>query len=96
MSKKEILIKLLWKISEDWPEIGWLIDILNSDFSSDELVDSIASILEIAMENTKAILSKEKMEKVMNILSSLKSEEKESNLQNEKDLVDLENLIDDL
>jgi DnaJ-domain-containing protein 1 len=97
MTKKEYILKLLGAISPDSLVIAWdLKTLIQANQISDELIDSLILIFWNALKNTDNAIEKNKIEKWINILTSLKNRENQSMIEDQTDIANLENLINQI
>jgi trans-2-enoyl-CoA reductase len=97
MTKKEYILKFLEHID---PTIFTLADdirvLVESGNISDELIDEIVVAFTKAVDNTTDTIEKEKLQKGISFLTALKEQEHQSDINDQKDIDELENLLDNL
>jgi len=97
MTKKDYILKLLDAISPASLVIaGDLKVLIEANQISDELLDSLILIFWNALKNTDNAIEKDKIEKWINILTSLKNKENQSMITDQTDIENLENLINQI
>jgi len=97
MKKKDYILKLLDVISPSSLLIAWDLKLLiQANQISDELLDSLILIFWNALKNTDNAIEKDKIEKWITILTSLKNKENQSMITDQTDIENLENLINQI
>ena len=96
MDKKEYLLKILTQLEPVWNLAKWLKILVENGHLDDNLLDVITQAVEWAIHTTKDTLAKEKLQKSLAALEKIKQMEAESRAQDEKDLAELEKLLEEI
>ena len=96
MDKKEYLLKILTQLEPVWNLAKWLKILVENWHLDDNLLDAITQAVEWAIHTTKDQLAKEKLQKSLAALQKIKQMEEESRAQDEKDLAELEKLLEEI
>jgi len=94
MDKKEYLIKILEQLEPVWNLAPWLKILVEQWNLEDSMLDVIIEAVKWAIHTTKSELVKEKLEKWLNALEKMRELEQESVKQDEKDLEELDNILE--
>lgn len=93
MNKKEYLQKILTQL-EPIRDLAWWLRILVEEWNlGDEVLDVLINAIQWAVSTAKTDLAKQKLQKWLDAMEKMKKMETESRMQDEKDLEDLDNLI---
>lgn len=93
MTKKEYLIKVFSALEVSWePAKGLRILLENQDIDQD-LLDTLVNEVKSAVNDSSDDLQKEKLQKTLNYLEVLKKAEEDSRALDQKDILELENII---
>ena len=95
MTKKEYLIKILEQL-ETVRELAPGLKILVEQWALwDNVIDTLINAVENWIHSARSGISKQKMKKWLDMLEKMKHIEEQSAMQDEKDLEELDKLIDD-
>lgn len=94
MDKKEYLIKILEQLESTRNLAPWLKILVQQWNLDDSILDVLIEAVKWAIYTTKSELAKEKLEKWLNALEKMKQIEQESLEQDEKDLEELDKILD--
>lgn len=94
MQKKEYLLKILTQLEPVRELAPGLKTVIEQWDLWDEVLDTIMDAVESWIQSAKSEIAKEKMEKWFGALQKMKQIEKESKLQDEKELAELDKLLD--
>jgi len=93
MNKKEYLQKILTQL-EPIRDLAWWLRILVEEWNlGDDVLDVLINAIQWAVSTAKTDLAKQKLQKWLDAMEKMKKMETESRMQDEKDLEDLDNLI---
>jgi len=93
MDKKEYLQKILTQL-EPIRDLAWWLRILVEEWNlGDDVLDVLINAIQWAVSTAKTDLAKQKLQKWLDAMEKMKKMETESRMQDEKDLEDLDNLI---
>lgn len=93
MNKKEYLQKILTQL-EPIRDLAWWLRILVEEWNlGDDVLDVLINAIQWAVNTAKTDLAKQKLQKWLDAIEKMKEIETESRMQDEKDLEDLDNLI---
>lgn len=95
MTKKEYLIKILENLEPIWDSASALKVVVEQGALWDDVIDVIINAVESGIHSAKSEISRLKMKKWLDALERMKQMEKQSALQDEKELTELDNLIND-
>jgi predicted nucleic acid-binding Zn-ribbon protein len=94
MDKKQYLQKILVQLEPIRDLAKWL-EILVEEWNLwDDALDILIDTVQWAVNTAKSDIDKEKLQKWLNVLQKMKQIEEESKLQDEKELKELDDLID--
>ena len=94
MDKKEYLKKILVQLEPIRDLAKWL-EILVEEWNFwDDVLDVLIEAVQWAVSTAKSEVDKKKLQKWLNALQKMKQMEEESRMQDEKDLKELDDLID--
>lgn len=96
MDKKQYLLKILDQLEPIWRLAYWLKVLVKSWNLEDNTLDVLINAVKWAIHNTKSEIDREKLEKWLHALEKMKELEKQSVLQDQKDLNYLDNLLDSI
>lgn len=96
MDKKEYLKRILVQLEPIRDLAKWLEVLVDEWNLWDDILDVIIESVQWAINTTKSELDKQKLQKWLDALQKMKQMEEESRLQDEKDLEELEKMIDSL
>lgn len=94
MDKKEYLLKILEQLEPIWNLAPWLKVLVEQWNLNDSILDVLIDAVKWAIHTTKSELAKEKLEKWLNALEKMKQIEQQSIQQDEKDLEELDKILD--
>lgn len=96
MDKKEYLIKILTRLESVWDLAKWLkLLVENWNFDNDMLETLINSVQQ-AVNKTKNSLEKQKLQKWLDAMKWMREMEEESKIRDEKDLEDLDRILENI
>ena len=94
MDKKEYLKRILVQLEPIRDLAKWLEVLVDEWNLWDDLLDLIIESVQWAINSAKSELDKRKLQKWLDALQKMKQMEEESRLQDEKDLEELDKIID--
>lgn len=94
MSKKEYIQEILVQLEPIRDLAKWLNILVDQWDLWDDVLDVLINAVQWAISTTKSELDKKKLQKWLEALEKMKQMEVESKLQDEKDLAELDSLID--
>lgn len=94
MDKKEYLLKILTQLEPIRDLANWLKTLVNEWNLWDDVLDVLINSVQWAVSTAKSELDKQKLQKWLDALQKMKQMEEESKTQDEKDLKELDDLID--
>ena len=94
MDKKQYLIKVLTQLEPVRDLAIWLKALVEEWDLGDNVLDSLINAIQWAISTTKSELDKWKLQKWLEALQKMKETEAESKIQDEKDLEELDKIID--
>lgn len=94
MSKKEYLQKILVQLEPIRDLARWLNILVEQWDLWDDVLDILINAVQWAISTAKSEVDKKKLQKWLEALERMKQMEVESKLQDEKDLAELDSLID--
>ena len=94
MNKKEYLQKILVQLEPIRDLAKWLKILVNEWNLWDDVLEVLINAVQWAVSTAKSEMDKEKLQKWLDALNKMKQMEEESKMQDEKDLEELDNLID--
>ncbi len=94
MWKKEYLSRVLAQLEPVWDLAKWL-KILVSEWDLwDNVLDMLINLVQWAVNSAKNEYEKAKLQKWLDFLQKMKQMEEESRMQDEKDLAELERILE--
>lgn len=94
MTKKQIVLKVLEKLQDDFPAAWGLRILVESGHLDGELLDTIYTNIAEAAANVKDIWLKKKLQAASSVLERVALMEAEDRLQDEKDLLEMEQMLE--
>ena len=94
MDKKEYLLKILTQLESIRDLANWLKTLVNEWNLWDDVLDVLINSVQWAVSTAKSELDKQRLQKWLDALQKMKQMEEESKTQDEKDLKELDDLID--
>lgn len=94
MDKKEYLLKILTQLESIRDLAKWLKILVEEGNLWDDVLDVLINSVQWAVNTAKSEVDKNKLQKWLDALQKMKQMEEESKMQDEKDLKELDNLID--
>ena len=94
MDKKEYLQKILTQLEPIRDLAKWLKILVDEWNLGDDILDILINAVQWAVSTAKSELDKKKLQKWLEAMQKMKQMEEESKMQDEKDLEELDNLID--
>ena len=94
MDKKEYLQKILTQLEPIRDLAKWLKILVDEWNLGDDILDILINAVQWAINTAKSELDKQKLQKWLEAMQKMKQMEEESKMQDEKDLEELDNLID--
>ena len=94
MDKKEYLQKILIQLEPIRDLAKWLKILVDEWNLWDDILDVLINAVQWAVNTAKSELDKKKLQKWLDALNKMKEMEEESKMQDEKDLEELDELID--
>ncbi len=96
MTKKDYLIKILENLESIWDLAPGLKILVEQWALWDDTLDTLISAVESGIHSARSEVAKLKMKKWLDALDKMKQIEKQSAMQDEKELMELDKLIDGL
>lgn len=93
MNKREYLIKILQQLEPVRSLASGLKFVVQEWILGNDMYDVLIDALKWAILNTKSDLDREKLEKWLNMMEKMKQIELESKAEDEKDLVELDEIL---
>lgn len=94
MTKKEYLLKILEQLEPIRDLAKWMKILVEQWDLWDDILDILIDAVQWAVSTAKSELDKQKLQKWLDALQKMKEMEAESKMQDEKDLAELDKLID--
>ena len=94
MTKKEYLLKILVQLEPIRDLAKWMKILVEQWDLWDDILDILIDAVQWAVSTAKSELDKQKLQKWLDALQKMKEMEAESKMQDEKDLAELDELID--
>jgi len=94
MTKKEYLLKILEQLEPIRDLAKWMKILVEQWDLWDDILDILIDAVQWAVSTAKSELDKQKLQKWLDVLQKMKQMEAESKMQDEKDLAELDDLID--
>ena len=94
MDKKEYLQKILVQLEPIRDLAKWLELLIEQWNLWDDTLDVLINAVQWAVSTAKSELDKQKLQKWLDVLQKMKQMEAESKMQDEKDLAELDSLLD--
>lgn len=94
MTKKEYLLKILEQLEPIRDLAKWMKILVEQWDLWDDILDILIDAVQWAVSTAKSELDKQKLQKWLDALQKMKEMETESKMQDEKDLAELDKLID--
>lgn len=96
MDKKEFLIRILVQLEPVRNLAKWL-EILVQEWNlGDDILDILINAVQWAVNSAQSELAKNKLQKWLDALQKMKEMEEKSRLEDEKDLVELERMLENI
>ena len=95
MTKREYLLKVLEQLEPVWDLAAWLKLVVEQWALWDDVLDTLIWAVESGIHSVTSERAKEKMKKWLDALARMKQMEQQSALQDEKELAQLDELLDD-
>ena len=96
MTKKDYLMKILENLESIWDLAPGLKILVEQWALWDDTLDTLISAVESGIHSARSEVAKLKMKKWLDALDKMKQIEKQSAMQDEKELMELDKLIDGL
>lgn len=94
MNKKEYLSKILAQLEPVWSLAAGLRILVDDWNLDDNLLDTLIEAVQWAVHTAKSDLAKKKLEKWLEAMEKMKEMEKKSLEEDEKDLAELDNMLE--
>ena len=94
MEKKEYLLKILIQLEPIRDLAKWLKILVEQWNLWDDILEVLINAVQWAVSTAKSEMDKKKLQKWLDALNKMKQMEEESRMQDEKDLEELDKLID--
>lgn len=94
MTKKEYLLKILEQLEPIRDLAKWMKILVEQWDLWDDILDILIDAVQWAVSTAKSELDKQKLQKWLDVLQKMKQMEAKSKMQDEKDLAELDDLID--
>ena len=95
MDKKEYLQKILTQLEPIRDLAKWLKILVDEWNLGDDILDILINAVQWAINTAKSKLDKQKLQKWLDALNKMKQMEEESKIQDEKDLAELDKMLED-
>ena len=95
MDKKEYLQKILTQLEPIRDLAKWLKILVEEWNLGDDILDILINAVQWAVSTAKTDLARQKLQKWLDVMEKMKEMEEESNVQDEKDLWELDSIIND-
>ena len=95
MTKKDYLLKILEQLEPIWELASGLKVVVEQWALWDDVLNMLIGAVETGIHSAKSEVAKDKMKKWLDALERMKQIEKQSAMQDEKELAELDRLIDD-
>ena len=95
MTKKDYLLKILEQLEPIWELASGLKVVVEQWALWDDVLDTLIGAVESGIHSARSEVAKAKMKKWLDALERMKEIEKQSAMQDEKELAELDRLIDD-
>ena len=96
MNKKEYLSKILVQLEPIWNLAKWLRILVEQWDLDGDILDTLIDAVQWAVNTAKSELDKQKLQKWLDALNKMKKMEEESKMQDEKDLEELNKLLENI
>ena len=96
MDKKEYLQKILTQLEPIRNLAKWLKILVDEWNLGDDILDILINAVQWAVSTAKSELDKKKLQKWLEAMQKMKQMEEESKMQDEKDLEELDEMLDSL
>lgn len=94
MNRREYLLKILIQLEPIW-NLAKGLRILVEDWNlNDDILETLIEAIQWAVHTAKSDIEKEKLSQWLEVLEKMKQMEEESQAQDQKDLSELDNLLD--
>lgn len=93
MTKKEYLLKILEQLESVWDLAPWLKILVEQWSLSDDIIGTLIEAVESGIHNASSEVAKIKMKKGLDALERMKQMEQQSALQDEKELGQLDEML---
>lgn len=94
MTKKEYLLKILEQLEPIRDLAKWMKILVEQWDLDDDILDILIDAVQWAVSTAKSGLDKQKLQKWLDALQKMKQMEAESKMQDDKDLAELDEMID--
>lgn len=94
MNKKEYLSKILGQLESVWSLASGLKILVDEWNLGDDLLDTLIEAVQWAVHTAKSDLAKKKLERWLEAMEKMKEMEKKSLEEDEKDLVELDKMLE--
>ena len=94
MDKRQYLLKVLTQLEPVWNLAEWLKILVEEWNLWENTLDALIEAVQWAISISKSDLDKKKLEKWLEALQKMKNMEEDSKMQDEKDLEELDKIID--
>jgi len=96
MDKKEYLQKILTQLEPIRDLAKWLKILVDEWNLGDDILDILINAVQWAIDTAKSELDKQKLQKWLDALNKMKEMEEESKMQDEKDLEELDKMLENI
>lgn len=96
MDKKEYLQKILTQLEPIRDLAKWLKILVDEWNLGDDILDILINAIQWAINTAKSELDKQKLQKWLDALNKMKEMEEESKMQDEKDLEELDEMLENI
>lgn len=93
MNKKEYLSKILAQLEPVWNLASWLKILVEEWNLSDDLLDTLIEAVQWAVNTVSDDLAKQKLQKWLDAMKKMKEMENESREEDERELAELDRMI---
>ena len=94
MTKKDYLLKILEQLEPIWDLASWLKIVVEEWALWDDVLDTLIGAVESGIHSVNSEVAKEKMKKWLDALEKMRELEKQSKLEDDQELAELDKMLD--
>ena len=94
MNKKEYLSKILVQLEPIWNLAKWLRILVEQWDLDGDILDTLIDAVQWAVNTAKTEVARQKLQKWLDVMEKMREMEMESRLQDERDLAELDRMLD--